>query len=310
MPGTDSATDRYSRNEPPAALPSSVRETVGRTVARRQLTAFFVLAFAFTWLWDAAVYLFVTTSPSLIPPWTTPRTWGVPLAAIVVTWLSGGDLRAWARQVLDWRVGAKWFLLALTLPVAIGELYALIAGAAGHSLSGPAMALWKYAAFFVFVLLFAGALEEFGWRGFAQPRLQERYSAATGALVIGVLWACWHLPLFLAFDMAAYDTSRFLVEYLPWVVAQSVVFAWLFNATGGSVLPVMVIHASGNLAGFLQFSGELEGPVLVVAQMASPAVWWAIAIGLVLAYGTKYVAPRGPDPAIPGFPDTEPVDVE
>ncbi len=87
--------------------------------------------------------------------------------------------------------------------------------------------------------------EELGWRGYALPRLATRFGLPRASVLLGVVWACWHLPLF--FFVKAGDTfgqsfPLFLVE----VTAMSVALAFLFWRTKGALLPVMVLHAAVN----------------------------------------------------------------
>lgn len=91
-----------------------------------------------------------------------------------------------------------------------------------------------------------GALEEFGWRGFAQPILQERYTAARAALLVGGVWTVWHYYLF--FNAVPWTREIDFVLYAARLVAASLVYAWIYNGTGGSVLLVMIYYATGNLA--------------------------------------------------------------
>jgi len=95
------------------------------------------------------------------------------------------------------------------------------------------------------IFLVGGPLsEEFGWRGFALPALQERWGWRVASVVLGGVWAAWHLPLFYS--------SGTLQSHWPFgwfalsVIASSVLFAWLFNRTQGSVVPVLVLHTTVN----------------------------------------------------------------
>jgi uncharacterized protein len=87
-------------------------------------------------------------------------------------------------------------------------------------------------------------LEEVGWRGYALPRLQRRLGPLTASLVLGVVWAGMHLPLWLLPDVGFADQSTPL--YIAQVMAISVVLAWLYNATGGSLLLTGIAHAAVN----------------------------------------------------------------
>jgi membrane protease YdiL (CAAX protease family) len=86
--------------------------------------------------------------------------------------------------------------------------------------------------------------EEIGWRGYALPRLSERAGLGPASVVLGVIWAVWHLPLFLvpASDTFGQSFPLFLTE----VTAMSVAMAWLYWRTRGSLLLVMLLHAAVN----------------------------------------------------------------
>lgn len=95
------------------------------------------------------------------------------------------------------------------------------------------------------VLLLGGPLgEELGWRGFAQPVLQDRLGWRTASLVLGLVWAVWHLPLFYIDGTAQAHIP--LALFLLSVVAMSVVFAWLVHRTAGSVVAALLFHTAIN----------------------------------------------------------------
>jgi membrane protease YdiL (CAAX protease family) len=83
---------------------------------------------------------------------------------------------------------------------------------------------------------FGGAWEELGWRGYALPYLQAGRSALSASLILGVLWAAWHLPMFITGLIHWPDALA--------VLGMSVVFSWLFNHTKGSVLIAFLFHAA------------------------------------------------------------------
>jgi membrane protease YdiL (CAAX protease family) len=102
----------------------------------------------------------------------------------------------------------------------------------------------EYPLFLGFVLLFGGGLEEPGWRGYLLPTLQETYSPLTTGVLVGVVWAGWHLPLVLIPGTIQHTLPLGL--YLLQFVALSVLLTWLTNRSDGSVLPAMLLHAGGN----------------------------------------------------------------
>jgi membrane protease YdiL (CAAX protease family) len=104
---------------------------------------------------------------------------------------------------------------------------------------------------FGLVLLVGGPLgEEFGWRGYALSALTARLGWRAASLIIGVVWAAWHLPLF--FMAGTAQAQMPIALFMINITASSVGFSWLFARSGRSVWPVIVGHTSLNLwAGLL-----------------------------------------------------------
>ena len=213
-------------------------------VRRHQLAAFVVLAYALSW-W-AWVWFRLdreNVGAPILPV-------GPLLAALIVLFLVGGwpEVKDLLRSIVRWRVGWVWYLVALGLPVAL-TLTALgldlLLGAepvAGFRPPAPA----DLAVRFVFILFWIGLGEEPGWRGFALPRLLAGRTALKAALILGIIHLVWHLPLL----GVEYDAANLL----PWgitVVCFSIVTAWIWLATGGSVLMPMLMHASNNTIAFV-----------------------------------------------------------
>ena len=95
------------------------------------------------------------------------------------------------------------------------------------------------------IFLVGGPLsEEFGCRGFALPVLQERWRWRVASLMLGVVWATWHLPLF--FSAGNLQSDWPFMWFALSVVAASVLFSWLFNRSHGSVVPVLMLHTAVN----------------------------------------------------------------
>jgi membrane protease YdiL (CAAX protease family) len=109
--------------------------------------------------------------------------------------------------------------------------------------------LLMYAALFVVQFFISPLAEEPGWRGFALPRLQEGYGPLKGTLLLGLLWGCWHFPLFLVPGYDGAGTGLFGValpfgEFVVSVFAMAIIITWVFNHTRGSLLLVMMVHAA------------------------------------------------------------------
>jgi hypothetical protein len=98
---------------------------------------------------------------------------------------------------------------------------------------------------FLLVFLVGGPLgEEFGWRGFALPGLQARWGWRVASLLLGVVWTVWHLPLF--YSVGTVQSHLPMGLYALSAIASSVLFAWLFNRSRGSIVPVLVLHTAVN----------------------------------------------------------------
>ena len=96
-------------------------------------------------------------------------------------------------------------------------------------------------------LLFGPLGEEFGWRGYALPRLQARFGALAASLLVGVAWAAWHTPLF--FDPTSSYAQLPPMVFVARMVGLAVLFTWLVNRTGRSLLFPLLAHTVINASG-------------------------------------------------------------
>jgi uncharacterized protein len=213
------------------------------------LLLFFVLAFAWSWICWLLSSSVKPQLPFLAGLLFLAGGFGPSIAAIaVVSYVGGrGGLRSWLVRCLQWRVGWRWLALAFFFPLAVMLLAAALHIALGGTMvPSPAIGhVWLAAVNFLLVLLLGGPIsEEFGWRGYGLPALQERYSWRVASLILGTVWGLWHLPLFYIADtvQSHIPFALFMVNTL----ALSILFAWLFNRTGGSVLPALVLHTAVN----------------------------------------------------------------
>lgn len=191
---------------------------------------------------------------------------GPTLAAFLMTGITQGraGIRQLLRRFMLWRVGIVWYLLVL-LGILILMLitFLLLPGAlsAFHLAGLFSLSFWlPYLIMYVAVFIFGGPLgEEPGWRGFALPRLQQRFGPLVGTLVLGVLHGPWHVPIFLVFlsnlpgytgaEASSVDLLALFALFFISVIALEYVFTWVFNNTRGSILLAIMLHASINTAG-------------------------------------------------------------
>ncbi|WP_296494460.1 type II CAAX endopeptidase family protein [Rhodoferax sp.] len=223
--------------------------TLRTRLQRAPLLGFLALTFAWSWACWAL-------SPAIKPqlPWLATLlmfagSFGPSLAAIVVVASTRGleGLRAWLSRCLQWRIGWTWWAFALLLPLALMSIAAGLHIALGGAIAtSPASGhLLMTLVNLPLVLLLGGPMgEEFGWRGYALPVLQDRLGWRAASLGLGLVWGMWHLPLFFIDGTAQAHIP--LALFLLSVVAMSVVFAWLVNHTAGSVVAALVFHTAIN----------------------------------------------------------------
>jgi membrane protease YdiL (CAAX protease family) len=222
----------------------------------------------------------------IVPPWFAQLgALSASAAGILLAAVEGrrGAVRELLGRALIWRIGIGWWAVALVSlgPLIVAALYlrALLVGSA-VDWSGL-RPLTSVPQLLVILVIFAGIGEEFGWRGYALPRLQARYTALGSTLIISICWALWHLPKFFVAGEAQFkwmQEAGFLSSFLGYAVfifGWSVIYTWVFNNTRGSVLLAAVVHGAGNTwATYLNnYRGDignlwaLAGLMLVVAAV-------------------------------------------
>jgi membrane protease YdiL (CAAX protease family) len=264
--------------------PGNLRERENRpnriaeAIRRRPLAAFFVLAFAFSWL-PSASYLATRSGPTIL-------SCGPALAAIVVISLTSGKqgVKALFRSMVQWRVGLRWWAVAIFTPIVLSGLAACLNIAFGAPTpSADDVANWTNvlptATIILLVPIIGGAWEEPGWRGFALPRLLAERSPLVSSLFLGALWALWHLPVYFVGDQHWSD--------LVLVPIATVVFTWLFQNAFGSLMIAMVFHAMNNAVSGEYFSQWFDGSDST-RQSWMLVVVWSAAAALVLLGGRRF----------------------
>ncbi len=173
--------------------------------------------------------------------------YGPALAAVAVTAAESGraGVRALLSQLLRWRVGLGWYAVAFLGPNLV-VLLALILYALSRG-QAPTQWLLVPSPLYVALLALGPWGEEIGWRGYALPRLQGRWSALGASLLVGLMWFVWHQwPLLTPARPPIVDFVG-LGTFLVYIVAVSVLFAWLYNSTRGSLPIAWAAHAGLNL---------------------------------------------------------------
>lgn len=225
---------------------------------------FFVFTFLITW--GTGMVLVFSTHASMVNgahpvehPIPLPLTvaivlalvggFGPFLAATAVAALRGGrsEIRGLFRQFVRWRVHPVWYLVALLGPALLGFMALCATALSGGST--PAHWFSRPRAVWFAGWAFGPWGEELGWRGFAQPKLQKRLGALGASLVVGAMWSLWH---YWPVATPAGGSFKELVQapfatWLTYELANSVMMAWLYNSSGGSLPIAWAAHVGLSL---------------------------------------------------------------
>lgn len=215
---------------------------------------FFMIAFLFTWAFHLSIpllgltFTFDINNPAIALYFIGIL--GPSAAAIFVTARFKGlvGLKKLLYSALRWRFNPIWYMFAIFIVALI-----MFANIGIHIKAMPIPSQWMSFPLLLFaVQLWVVIGEEFGWRGFALPRLQNQIGSLGASLVLGLIWACWHLPMFFISGSSQYTDSFFYAfpKYVLIVTFWSIIISMLYNRTNGSVLVCMIFHACLNIAAF------------------------------------------------------------
>ena len=211
----------------------------------KSLSAFFLLAFSL--YFPVAIYADV----QVFPNWALINFGAfIPmLVALILVYRENGtaSMIELLRRPFDFKriKSKKWYwLIFLAIPFTVLVQYGL-ALSLGLPVSSPFFAPWMP---LVFVILFIAAIgEELGCTGYAFEPMQERFGALKASILLGIIWALIHIPLFTASGMSFF----WITSQLVYIAASRVLFVWIYNNTGKSIFAVVVMHTLFNTVWFL-----------------------------------------------------------
>jgi membrane protease YdiL (CAAX protease family) len=198
----------------------------------------------------------------------------VALVGVALTAATGGHAGLRDLRSRLTRLRARWLLVVLIPPVAILAVLELFRAVAGPSFTPG------FLAFGIAAGVLAGFFEEIGWTGFAYPRMRTRFGALGGALLLGLLWGVWHLPVVDSLGAASphgMALPAFFASFVAVLTALRALIAWVYTNTG-SVLMAQLLHASST--GFLVV---LSAPRVTPAQEALWYLGYAVVLWAVVA---------------------------
>ena len=210
---------------------------------------------------------------------------GPTVTAVLLIALTTGrtGLRQLIINQMTLRFGVQWYLSAfLVIPV-----IALIAIGLRTLFGGPDLELFRSSLFPKIVLILIISLgEEFGWRGYALPRLQVRLNALQASLVLGVLWGLWHFPGFLAGTGVPEDMPFYV--FMLWVIPATVLITWVYN-NSRSVVTAIAMHTSANFSfGFFYLTPHATGETATFWIFIG--LLWAAVIAVVIVFGPTHLS--------------------
>lgn len=264
--------------------------TVKALIKRHPVTAYFALTFAISW---GSVLILVTpygmpaTGEEFEKVWTIvvlPYFLGPGIAGVVLTGFVHGRTgfrELWFR-LLRWRVGTGWYAVALlTVPLLVTPLLLVFSLTSPAFLPGIVTTDDKAALLLsgmVTGLMFGGLLEELGWTGFAVPALRQRHGVVTTGIIVGILWGVWHFPPKILLSEVLGLSPFLAVDLLTAVInltAYRILLVWVYDRTG-SLLMVMLMHASLTACTLFILAPAATGAPLVIFNLAAAAMAWGM----------------------------------
>lgn len=231
--------------------------------------------------------------PSRVPGWIVPfvlvGAYGPSISAIVVTALStgGAGVRSLLSKLLIWKAPTKvQILVCFGHPIFLAA--AMLTYSAGFgSLGTPDWSrLQLIPSVLLMGIIFGPLAEELGWRGYALPLLQKKYSSLASSMIIGIAWCFWHTPLFWAPAGTLISGQEVTIiavgKYLAFTCGFSILFTWIANKSNGSVLLPIVFHTMINASIPLLLFANIDSATSLSIKWISIIFVWIMAIGIAI----------------------------
>jgi uncharacterized protein len=253
----------------------------------KELVLYSIATYAFSWLfWISSAIMFkgtesvgeLITSPIFIILQTMGAAGPTIVAYIFLKkFHHPSDLKTVIARYKIWRVELKWYFISIFLVITISLVSLLLQTVfldtplgKGHALydmyQGMGLALLAVLPLVYVAQIFTSPLlEEFGWRGYLQPHLQKIFGVLSASIIIGVIWGFWHLPLIFAY-------GHNLVIAIVSIVCHSILMGWILNSTKGSMLMMLLFHASINVGVNMLSPGHESVIMLIITVVVTGLV--------------------------------------
>ena len=261
-------------------------------IKKRPALAFLGFIVIWTWILMATIIVLVPIDPvegpqlvhvALVFLVASPSVFGILFARMVD---GKNGVRELFRRAGRWRVRPVWYAAALLVVPAVYGLSYLIQGWLGGSLV-PIDILDKLV-FAVPIALMASLMEEFGWRGFALPKLLERHNALTAALIVGVGWALWHAPInYLAVQSFGTGVVPLLIVLAVAPIAETVIMTWIHSNANASMLLMLLTHFAITSSAIVFMISSSTAVTELRSNLVSAALFVLTAVIVVVAAGSR-----------------------
>jgi uncharacterized protein len=265
-------------------------------LARHPLVSYFLIAFGFSWLMflpgPLMYYGVISLRDDAVRSLAIAGLLGPILSGFIMTALTEGrpGIARLLRRMVCWRVAIRWYAFAfIGLPVTM-VLATFIRPGASESFDISAQPFFlDYLRVFISMVLIGGPLfEEPGWTGFAQPRLQRLCGPLIGGLILGSLWALWHLPGFLipsqdVTDIPPRGTVPDFVVFTLALMGLRLIIVWVVNNTRNSVFMAILVHASWNTFYSAALIRLFHSPIVLGSYLNLAIAACALALVLIAA---------------------------
>ena len=239
------------------------------TMTGRTLGLFLALTFGLTWGIAALLILYADQIAAIFGeidlsnPLVILAIYSPGFAGVFLVWRHYGleGLGSFFKRLTLWRAPLRWWLFLILGIPAIVYAGAAINGTLGDPIP---FSSWTAALPALALAMFLGPIEEFGWRGLALPLLQRRFAPFWAGLILGGIWALWHIPSFLMSGLPQSGWS--VAPYFLGIIAVSVILTPFFNASKGSLLVAVLYHF------------QLMNPLFPDAQPWDNILWIAVAV--------------------------------
>ncbi|HEY5158902.1 MAG TPA: type II CAAX endopeptidase family protein [Anaerolineales bacterium] len=183
------------------------------------------------------------------------------LLAVFLTWKKEGKsgLRLLGRRIIQFKLGWRWYVVTFLIVIAGTAGQLTVNKLLGNTFNG--ILFLAQLGSFLLLLVLGPLSEEIGWRGYALGRLQTRWNALTSSLIVGLVWALWHLPLFMMVGTSQHELGVPFIGFLIKLMASSILYTWFYNNTKQSLWSAILLHWLYTYAAQVLSSGVTRSPL-------------------------------------------------